>query len=67
MERQCGISMLRQRQGTPRCADDPVRRRNGRCRRTGQEADSFLKASLTEGGTEKGDRNNRFVTISDRA
>ena len=65
MERQRGIGVLGRRRGTPRWADDPVRRRNGRCWKTGHEADSPLEGSLTSGGVDKGDGNKIFVTISD--
>ena len=53
--------------GTPRWADDAVRRRDTRCRRTGQEADSPLEVILTAGGADRGDGNNSFLTISNRA
>ena len=59
--------MMGQRWGTPRWADDPVPRCDGQCRQTGQEADSPSEVSLTAGGADRGDGNNSFVTISDRA
>ena len=51
----------------PRWVDDPVQRRDRRCQRTGQEVESSFEGSLTEGGAGRGDRNNSFVTISNRA
>ena len=48
----------------PRWADDPVRRRNGRCEQTGQEADSTYEGSLIVGWAERGNRDNISVTIS---
>ena len=53
-------------QGTPRWEYNPMRRRNGRCRKTGKEAEHPLEGSLTALGADRGDGNNRFVTISDR-
>ena len=50
----------------PKWSDDPVRRRNGRCWRTGQEADSPLGLSLMLLGEDRGGGNNSFVTITDR-
>ena len=47
--------------------DDTMQRRDGWCRHKGQEADSPLEGSLTAGGAERGDKNNRFVTIGDRS
>ena len=67
MDRQCGIGVLGWRQGTPMWVVDPVRRRNERCRSTGQESDSPSEVSLMEGGVDRGDRNNILVAISDIA
>ena len=58
--------MLLYRRGTPRWADDSVSRRNGRCRRTGKEADFPLEGSLMMGGSDWGDVNNSFVSIIER-
>ena len=55
------------RRGTARWAVDTVRRCNGRCRRTGQDADSPSEGSLTAGGADRGDGNNTFVTLSSSA
>ena len=52
----------------PTWADDTLRKRNGRCLHTGQEAYSHLEVSLTVGGlggAYRGDESNRFVTTSD--
>ena len=65
MERRCGIGMLGWRQGMPRWADDPMRRRDGSCWRIDQEADFSLKGCLTAVGADRGDGNNSSVTISD--
>ena len=54
MERQCGISMMAQRRGTPRWEDNPVWRRDGRCRLKGQETDSTLEGSLPLIGADMG-------------
>ena len=51
----------------PRWADDPVRRRKGRCRRIRQEADYPLEVILMAGGEVRGYRSNSFVKIRDRA
>ena len=67
MERRHGICMLGQRYGTPRWVDDPMQRRDGKCRKTGQEADSRLEVSIMTGGADRGDRNNSFLTISNRS
>ena len=64
MKRRCGIGVLGSIRGTPRWEDDPVRRRDGRCWRTGQEADSPSEGSLMSGGA---DGKNSFVIISDGA
>ena len=66
MERRCGIGILGQRWWTLMWEDDPVRRRDGRCQRTGQEADYPSEGSLTGGGLDRGGGNNSFVTISNR-
>ena len=55
--------MLGRRLGTPRWADNTVQRRNGRCWRTGQEAESTLEGSITLGVANRGDGDIRFVTI----
>ena len=67
MEGRHGIGILRWRRGMPRWEDDPVRRRDGRCWRTGQEADSPSEGSLMSGGADGGDGNNSFVIISNGA
>ena len=66
MERRCGIFMLEHRWGTPRWANDLVRRNNRWCRWTGQGADSILEGSLSEGEAYRGYGNNSFVTIDNR-
>ena len=67
MENQHGIGMIGWIQGTPRGEDDTVRGCYGGCRRTGQEAESTSGGSLMKGGADRGNRNNRFITIIDRA
>ena len=59
--------MLGRRRGTPRWADDSVRRSDGKCLRTGKEAEYAPEGILMTGGEDRGDGNNSFVTISDRA
>ena len=56
MERRHRIVVLGRRQGAPMGADDPTRRRYGRCHHTGQEAESPSEGSLTEGGADRGGR-----------
>ena len=58
--------MLGRRQGAPRWVDDPVRRRDGKFQRTGQEANSPSERSITAGGADKGGGNNSYIIISYR-
>ena len=56
--------MMVQRQENARWEDDTMQRCNGRCHRTGQEADSPSEGSLMARGADRTDRNNRYTTIS---
>ena len=58
--------MMGRRRGTPRWEDDPARIHDRRCQRTYQEVESPFEGSLMAVGEEMGDRNNRFVTISNK-
>ena len=55
--------MLEQIRGTPRWADDPVRRQDGQFHRIGKETDSPSEGSRIQRGAEMGDGNS-YVTIS---